>query len=54
MLKVLLMKAQNFHSKLTCQKPILGQIEWRVQKGSFTKNADENFFNTSEILKIRY
>ena len=38
-LKALLLKKHYFHAKLPCQKPMLGQIEWGVKKGSITKNA---------------
>ena len=37
--KVLRLKAQHFHTKLPCQKPILRQIEWEVQNGPITKNG---------------
>ena len=30
-LKVLWLKTQYFHTKLRCQKPMLWQIEWKVQ-----------------------
>ena len=36
--KVQRLKPQNFHTKLPCQKPVLRQIEWGVQKGPITKN----------------
>ena len=33
------MKAQQFHTKLPCQKPMLSQIEWGVQNEPITKNG---------------
>ena len=33
------MKAQYFHTKLPCQKPMLKQIEWEVRNGSITKDG---------------
>ena len=38
-LKPLRLKIHHFHSKVLCQKPILRQIEWRLQNGPFTKNG---------------
>ena len=32
------LKMHYFHRKLSCQKPILKQIEWWVQNGPITKN----------------
>ena len=32
-------KMQHFHKKLFCQKPILRQSEWGVQKGPITKKG---------------
>ena len=29
----------HFHSKLLCQKPMLRQIEWRLQNGPITKSG---------------
>ena len=40
LVKVLLLKAQHLHTKLTRQKPMLRQIEWGVQNRPTTKNAD--------------
>ena len=37
-LKVRRRKTSHLHTKLPCQKPILRQIEWRVQNGSITKS----------------
>ena len=28
-----------FHTKLSCHKPLLRQIEWGVQNGPITKNG---------------
>ena len=39
-LKVLLLKAQHFHTKLTSQKSMSRQIKQRVQNGPITKNTD--------------
>ena len=39
-LKVLLLNAQLFHTKLICQKLMLKQIEWGAQNGPITKNED--------------
>ena len=33
------LKTHRFHTKLPCQKPILRQIEWRVQNGPITKDG---------------
>ena len=30
---------QHLHTKLTCQKPMLRQVEWEVQDGPITKNG---------------
>ena len=30
---------QYFHTKLSCQKPMLRQIEWEVQNGTITKDG---------------
>ena len=38
-LKVLLFKAQHFHTKLICHKPLLRQIECGVQNEPIAKNA---------------
>ena len=38
-LKVLRLKAQHFHTKLTCKKPMLREIEWGVQNGPIAKNG---------------
>ena len=38
--KVLLLKAQHLHTKLTFQKPMLRQIERGVPNGPITKTAD--------------
>ena len=32
------MKAQHFQTELPCEKPMLRQIECRVQNGPITKN----------------
>ena len=32
-------ESATFHAKLTCQKPILRQVEWVVQNGLITKNT---------------
>ena len=39
-LKVLLLKAQHFPTKLTCQRPMLRQMEWGIRKGPITMKAD--------------
>ena len=36
--KVQKLKTQHFHTKQPCQKPMLKQIEWRVQNGLITKS----------------
>ena len=36
-LKPLRLKTHHFHSKLLCQKQMLGQIEWRLQNGPIIK-----------------
>ena len=36
-LKVMRWKTQNFHVKRPCQKPILRQIEWRMQNDPIKK-----------------
>ena len=33
------MKTHHFHSKLLCQKPMLGQTEWRLQNWLITKSG---------------
>ena len=33
------LKAQHYHTKQPCQKPIVRQIEWRVHIGHITKNG---------------
>ena len=33
------MKAQHFHTKLHCEKPVLKQIEWGAQNGPKKKNG---------------
>ena len=33
------LKVQHFNTKLPCQNPMLGQIEWGVQYGPTTKNG---------------
>ena len=33
------LKTHHFHSKLLCQKPMLRQIEWRLQNGPITKSG---------------
>ena len=33
------LKTHHFHSKLLCQKPMLRQIEWRLQNGLITKSG---------------
>ena len=38
-MKVLRLTAQDFHTKLLCQKPTLRQIEWGVGNGPITKNG---------------
>ena len=38
-LKLLRLKTHHFHTKLSCQKPMLRQIEWGVQNGPTTKNG---------------
>ena len=38
-MKVLRSKTQHIHRKLLCQKPMLGQTEWRVQNGPITWNG---------------
>ena len=30
---------RNFHTELYCQKPMLRQVEWRVQIGPITKKG---------------
>ena len=30
---------QHFHTKMPYQKPMLRQIEWRLQNGPITKNG---------------
>ena len=37
--KVLRLETHLFHTKLSCQKPLLRQMEWWVQNGSITKNG---------------
>ena len=37
--KVLRLKAQYFHTKLPCHKPVLRQIEWRIQNEPGTRNG---------------
>ena len=37
--KVLRLKTQHFYTKLLCQKPMLGQIEWGAQNGLITKKV---------------
>ena len=39
MSKALRLKTHHFHSKLLCQKPMLRQIEWRLQNGPITKSG---------------
>ena len=38
-MKAFTLKAHHFHKKLLYQKPMLRQIEWRVQNGPITKNV---------------
>ena len=38
-LKPVRLKIHHFHSKLLCQKPMLRQIEWRLQNGTTTKRG---------------
>ena len=38
-MKPLRLKTHHFYSKLLCQKPILRQIEWRLQNGPITKSG---------------
>ena len=38
-MKVILLKAQHFHKKMLCQKPMLSQIEWGVQNRPTKKNS---------------
>ena len=38
-LKPLRLKTHHFHSKLLCQRPMLRQIEWRLQNGPTTKSG---------------
>ena len=38
-LKPLRLKIHHFHSKLFCQKPMLRQIEWRLQNGPITESG---------------
>ena len=33
------LKTHHFHSKLLCQKPMLRQIEWRLQNEPITKSG---------------
>ena len=33
------LKAQYFHTKLSCQKPMFRQIEWEGQNGPITKDG---------------
>ena len=59
-MKPLRLKAHNFHPKLLFQKPMLRQIEWRLQNGPITKGGVlpvtlyfiflENFFQFYNIL----
>ena len=37
--RFLVESTKNFHTKLACQKPMLRQIEWRVQNGPITKKG---------------
>ena len=37
--KPLRLKAYHFHSKLLCEKPMLRQIEWRLQNGPIIKSG---------------
>ena len=37
--KVLRLKTHHFHKKLSCQKPMLGQIEWWIQNGPTAKRG---------------
>ena len=36
-LKPVILKTHHFHTKLTCQEPMLRQIVWEVQNGPITK-----------------
>ena len=38
-LKVPSLKTQQFHTKMTCEKTMLRQIEWGVQNRAITKNG---------------
>ena len=38
-MKVLKLKTHHFQTKLSCQKPMLKQIEWEVQNGPITENG---------------
>ena len=38
-MKPLILKTHHFHSKLLCHKPMLRQIEWRLQNGPITNNG---------------
>ena len=48
-LRILRLKVQIFHTKLSCQKPMLRQIEWRVQNVPITKNEVLTFIYFLEI-----
>ena len=39
LVKSIKIETQHFHKKLRCQKPVLKQIGYGVEKGSITKNA---------------
>ena len=38
-MKALRLKTHHCHSKLLCQKPMLRQIEWRLQNGHITESG---------------
>ena len=46
-LKLLRLKTQHFHTKLSCQKLVLTQLEWGVQNRTITKNG---VFFVEELL----
>ena len=39
LVEILRLKTHHFHTKLSCQKPMLRQIEWGVQNRLLTKNG---------------
>ena len=48
-LRVIRLKAQHFHKKLLCKKPMLTSIERGVQNGRITRNFATDYFIFLEI-----